>query len=71
MESKLEILTEVLKQMACASAIPYFWGFFFFFKARKEHQQKDRLASLTFEIGRVGVGQPMNESKSLWVYCAR
>lgn len=34
-------------------------------------QQKDSLATFTFETGGVGVGQPMNESKSRWVYCAR
>lgn len=40
MESKLEILTEVLKQMACASAIPYFWGFFFFLKQERNTNKR-------------------------------
>lgn len=73
-EGKLEILTEMPKQMACAPAIPYFWGTYFKkqeggFNVTK--QQKGRLATFTFETGGVGVGQSMNGSKSRWVYCAR
>lgn len=60
--------------MTCASAIPDFGGTYFKKQEKGSkitEQQKDRLATFTFEIGGVEVGQPMKESKSPWAYCAR
>lgn len=73
-KGKMQILTELLKQTAYASSIPYIWATYFLKKQERgfnvTEQRKDRLAAFIFEIGGVGVGQlMMREEVSAGLLC--